>query len=524
MSKAAVVTAAVATVLAGALTGGTGAHAATGTANPYAPSYQHPYRHGAVPTRTAQDRMNNFSGGGGSPGNLPYQGGVDGIGVTTGPPKVYLVFWGSGWGTSSTNGAGDLTFSNDSAGGASHLQEMFKGLGTNNELWSAVMTQYCEQVPVGTTDCTNFGGPHVAYPLGGALAGVWYDPSPVGTNPNAHQIAVEAVDAAGHFGNTTAAANRSAQYVIFSPKGSHPDGFPGAGFCAWHDWNGDTTLPGGGAAGSAYGDIAFTNLPYVLDAGKDCGQNYVNSGSPGNVDGFSIVEGHEYAETITDQNPRGGWIDSDGAENADRCAWKGTGGTGGAANVALSTGSFAEQGTWSNALNNNQGGCAISRSLVTVTNPGNQVTQVNLISATVPFFAYGGFPSYTLSASGLPPGLSIDPSSGEVAGIPTQIGDFFVTVTATDAQGFVGSTSLTWSVIPRQGTVPNVVNSKLTAARSTIVAKGFTVGRISFVTDFVNCTKDIVADQSPAGGSVRTLGSPVDLTVTVKPAPPFQCP
>src|SRR5205814_862399 len=209
------------------------------------------------------------------------------------------------------------------------------------------------------------------------------------------------------------------------------------GFCAWHSWNGDTRLPGGGAAASAYGDIAFTNLPYVLDAGHDCGQNYVNSGSPGDVDGFSIVGGHEYAETITDQNPEGGWCDpgdEKGCENADKCAWIGTGGVpGGAANLALSTGFFAEQGTWSNALNNNQGGCAFSRSLVTVTNPGNQVTQVNLISNSVPFFAFGGFPNYTLSASGLPPGLSIDPSSGVVGGIPTQVGDFFVTVSATDS-------------------------------------------------------------------------------------------
>ena len=32
---------------------------------------------------------------------------------------------------------------------------------------------------------------------------------------------------------------------------------------------------------SPYGDIALTNLPHVRDAGADCGQNYVNPGSPG---------------------------------------------------------------------------------------------------------------------------------------------------------------------------------------------------------------------------------------------------
>src|SRR5690242_5623461 len=32
---------------------------------------------------------------------LTYHGGNEGIGVTTGTPKVYLVFWGSQWGSTS---------------------------------------------------------------------------------------------------------------------------------------------------------------------------------------------------------------------------------------------------------------------------------------------------------------------------------------------------------------------------------------------------------------------------------------
>src|SRR5262249_58040064 len=73
---------------------------------------------------------------------------------------------------------------------------------------------------------------------------------------------IPAVNAAAHFGNTTAASNRDAQYIIVSPRGTHPDGYntPSGQFCAWHDWNGDTTLSGG-AVTSPYGDIAFTNSP-----------------------------------------------------------------------------------------------------------------------------------------------------------------------------------------------------------------------------------------------------------------------
>ena len=66
-------------------------------------------------------------------------------------------------------------------------------------------------------------------------------------------------------------------------------------------------------------------MPYVTDLGASCGQNFVNAGSAGTLDGVTIVEGHEYAETITDQNPAGGWTDRTGDENADKCAWVGAG-------------------------------------------------------------------------------------------------------------------------------------------------------------------------------------------------------
>jgi hypothetical protein len=158
------------------------------------------------------------------------------------------------------------------------------------------------------------------------------------------------VAAAAHFGNGTPAANRSAQYVIVSPTGTHPDGFNSASgdFCAWHDDTEDPSLPGGAVSSSPAGDLAFTNLPYVPDAGSSCGSNYVNAGPAGALDGLTIVAGHEYAETVTDQNPAGGWVDADGFENADKCAWNGVGGSTGAQNGTLGTGRFALQATWSN--------------------------------------------------------------------------------------------------------------------------------------------------------------------------------
>ncbi len=174
-----------------------------------------------------------------------------------------------------------------------------------------------------------------------------------------------AVAAASHFGNTTPASNRNAQYVVVSPHGTKPDGFntPTGGFCAWHDWNGDPTDLSGGPVTSTVGDMAFTNLPYLTDAGTSCGQNFVNSGSGGTLDGVTIVEGHEYAETITDQNPPGGWLDSQNPaqENADKCAWISSG-QGASANVAFANGTFAMQSTWANDFNSGAGGCMISHS------------------------------------------------------------------------------------------------------------------------------------------------------------------
>ena len=225
-----------ATVAAIALAGGMqagGAQASAAgppaTANPYSPAYHHPYRQGVIPTRPQLAKMRTWArshpAAAASPNDLNYGGGIDGIGVTTGQEKVYLVFYGSQWGTQSTNASGDITLSGDPSGEAPYLQELFKGLGTNGELWSGVMTQYCDGVAVGAQSCPASNTQHVAYPSGGVLAGVWVDESaasPVQATP--FQLGTEAVRAAAHFGNTTAAANRDAQYDIVSPTGTHPDG------------------------------------------------------------------------------------------------------------------------------------------------------------------------------------------------------------------------------------------------------------------------------------------------------------
>jgi serine protease len=152
------------------------------------------------------------------------------------------------------------------------------------------------------------------------------------------------VRAASHFGNTTASSNASTQYVIATAHGSNSSGF-GTQYCAYHS-----------STSSSVGNVAYTNLPYITDAGASCGANFNGLGPNA---GITIVEGHELGETISDQFPSTGWLDSGGAENGDKCAWISSG-QGASANVTFSTGTYPVQSLWSNAFNSGAGGCVLS--------------------------------------------------------------------------------------------------------------------------------------------------------------------
>ncbi len=164
-------------------------------------------------------------------------------GAVSPTPKVYLVFWGKQW-------------SSDKAGVATDLQNLFKGLYGGKDTWGTILDQYCEGLAAGTTSCGS-SGTHVTHPSSSLLGGAWFDNAAnEPSNATAAQIASEATKAAAHFGNTTQTPNYNAQYVIVSATGTHPDGFPNSGFCAWHDYT-----------SSSYGNLAYTNLPYVPDMG-----------------------------------------------------------------------------------------------------------------------------------------------------------------------------------------------------------------------------------------------------------------
>jgi hypothetical protein len=568
-----------AAMVAGAVVATTPAHASD--VNPYSPAAGHPYRHGAVPTLEAAAQMRTYRAANPTKApaasglNLSYGGAVDGIGVTTGKPRVYLIFWGSQWGSAGTDANGNTTLSGDPVGMAPRLQQLMKGIGAAGELWSGVATQYCEGVPKGTQTCPD-SAPHVAYPTGGALAGVWLDNgSAAPASATERQLGVEAITAASHFGNTSPGLNRNAQYVVVSPHGTTPDGFntPKGGFCAWHDWNGDPTLVGGPIP-STVGDIAFTNLPYVTDAGGSCGAGFVNT--PGQLDGVTIVEGHEYIETITDQNPAGGWTDASGEENADKCAWLKTG-PGASANVLFTTGSFAMQSSWANDASAGAGGCLMSHPIIGGNTGGDDFAlstspkqaavtagRTSTLTATVTSTVVAGSPgTVTLTVANLPAGVtgSLSPTTVPPGGSSTltlhvgssaKAGNYLVSISgkagtlirqaayalavvAPTGSVFNGSFEkglTSWTVIGQVSAVGDAVHSGFVAARvgtpqpggTSILRKTFTVNagqthlRFWYLTV---CTDIVQLDWFTASLRDRTTGKTTTLVghiCTIDPA------
>jgi Ricin-type beta-trefoil lectin domain/Putative Ig domain len=334
-------------------------------------------------------------------------------------PHVYLLLWGPNW-TSSDPAYAVLYY-------------LYSGLGvTSHDAWSTITSQYGDG-----TGHPGFGS--------SVFAGAFQDTSSPPASVGQAGLAAEADGFASLEGITDLT---DAQIVIASQSGTcFSDGFlgscgtpnPNAQYCAWH----------------SYSSEPYTNLPYQLDAGTLCGENFINGGSAGTYDGTSIVAGHEYAESITDPFPNTGWIDVpdtvSGGEVADKCAWAGSGwgSNDPAGNVTLSTGTFAMQSLWSNAA----GGCVMSTDRVTVTSPGSQSSTIGTrVSLQIHASSAAGL-ALSYRASGLPSGLSIS-AAGLISGTPSiTAGTYATKVTATDSAGASGSVSFTWSVKSGTGAV-----------------------------------------------------------------------
>jgi len=167
-------------------------------------------------------------------------------------------------------------------------------------------------------------------------------PSSIAYTPETtiNELGSEALHAEAHFGYSA-----NADYMIFLPKGTYPGGF--GAYCAYHNEIYD----------SAGRRISYSVMPYIPDANQFCGENYLNATADsfgnGFLDGYSIVGGHELAETATDALPatNPAWRDSSGAETGDICAWGNTSNGVPMYNISGGGHVFAVQSLWSNSAN-----------------------------------------------------------------------------------------------------------------------------------------------------------------------------
>ena len=329
------------------------------------------------------------------PGNMAYWGGH----VQT-SPHIYVVYWG--WGergafpagkpcTSEkiTEGSTTATLRCDPDGAGKYMANWVYQLGGTQ--WAGTQDQYYQTA---TDPSGNTYSQYITNPTD-QLAGMWADdqnsitglPKTLGTNPGGPtntytDLAAEAARAVTHFHITDLS---NADIVIAQPANYSDPNAVSTGYCAFHDY----TYPGveAGIYNSVTKGISYTNMPYALSINSSgvnvCGENAVNSGPAGKLDGFSIVLGHEIEETVTDPgaediigsgtstNNLGGWYDSiDANENGDKCAWVGEslGAPGeptvtpipGALNDIKGNqgGTFAVQSLWSNQAAAGAGYCA----------------------------------------------------------------------------------------------------------------------------------------------------------------------
>jgi subtilase family serine protease len=83
--------------------------------------------------------------------------------------------------------------------------------------------------------------------------------------------------------------------------------------------------------------------------------------------------------------------------------------------------------------------------VVSVTNPGNQQTVFDVQPALQILASDNQHRVLSYTATGLPTGLTINPSTGAITGTATKAGSYSVTVTATDGNAS-GSTTFSWTV------------------------------------------------------------------------------
>ena len=246
--------------------------------------------HGA-PEHEFKARGQVRPGGGGGSALMTSHGGI--ILVAN---KTQAIFWGSEW-TSAT-------FAGDKITG---LDSFFSGFGGSN--YAGTNTEY-----TGTNGQVTRTSTYLGHVIDATAA-----PS------RAPSVSAAVAEACKVTNNNP---DPNALYLLYTSTGAGH-----VSYCAWHSY--------GSCSNGAPVQVAY--MPNIDGlAGCDPVDTY-NTGHSQGLAAVANVTAHELSETITD--PRnGGWYDSGGAENGDKCAWTFV------SAVTLSNGSkWKLQQEWSNA-------------------------------------------------------------------------------------------------------------------------------------------------------------------------------
>ena len=235
--------------------------------------------------------------GGQSP-NLFYHGGPVMHGTFVQP-----VFWGPSWSNPS--------FVADKMSG---LESFYQGVGGSN--YSDTTTEYA--------DASGHVSTSVTY--GGALTD--FSSAPTSGNQTSPFLA-EVCKVAG----STAVANGYYPVYVDTPRGS-------SRFCAWHSAG---TCPNGVT-------VQF-GFFYNMDGDPGCDPQDTSDLHSQGLAALANTSGHELSEMLTDRHLNA-WYDTNGQENADKCAW-----TFGTPLLKFLNGTeWKIQGNWSNAAFNGSTG------------------------------------------------------------------------------------------------------------------------------------------------------------------------
>jgi hypothetical protein len=200
--------------------------------------------------------------------------------VMTGAPNVHLIWYGN-W--AQANGS-------DNAGGQQIVRDMFAGIGGTPYL----------QINTGFTGSN------------GAVSGLLGSQaeSTVGYTSGTRLRDADIKTIVTNYINSTGRKDTNAVYFVLTSS----DVTATSGFCTKYcGWHTSATISG---ANIKYSFVGNANRCLSGCAAQTTGPN----GNAG-VDGMVSVIAHELEETLSDPNPSTGWTDSNGAENADKCAW-----------------------------------------------------------------------------------------------------------------------------------------------------------------------------------------------------------